>query len=110
MIETYGELRSAISKLREVLDELPTDVAAKLREMQITGVKSDANSCPLAIYLTKVTNQEIAVDGRSAVILETYLPDSRVLLPSHAYNFVHDFDHGCYPDLVNSRQPTGGED
>jgi hypothetical protein len=110
---------------RTKLCELGTtdkEIAAKLKEKNITGVPEEPTDCPLYHFLEAELRDQfeekttIRVRGTTVVVGDCQLytpsfakklaaqgnviPDDHII-PEAIHNFVHNFDEREYPDLID---------
>jgi hypothetical protein len=89
-------------KIREALaafkDKDPDEIAAELLAQGHRGARSSLRRCPMARYLSAADGQ-VLIDG----IFANFDAGS-VLLDENVQQFVHRFDRGAFPDLVDPDQ------
>lgn len=82
----------------EDLGETEGEVIATLKARGYKGFKGEPSSCPVANYLYGETNVSVLIDTDGCV-----LPDIEDMptfdTPSAVAKFIHEFDHGAYPEL-----------
>lgn len=94
------------------------DVAMRLQELGIRGVRGNECGCPVANYLGRVLGADTVMVSRGEVFAygtayEDWngFPQPLDLrlhadLPDSVSAFVEDFDQGIYPELVDSTEVT----
>jgi hypothetical protein len=104
-----GTLTQRVAGLLAGLGDTPDQVAAKLADIQVFGVRMSAFGCPLAVGLCRATGQppgRIAVTRRRILIYPDgqALPDS-VPAPEPVAAFVAAIDNGRYRHLLEPSDP-----
>jgi len=79
-------------------DKDPDEIAAELLAQGHRGARSSLRRCPMARYLSAADGQ-VLIDG----IFANFDAGS-VLLDENVQQFVHRFDRGAFPDLVDPDQ------
>ena len=101
-------VRDLAARLLSDLGDSPDAVAARLGVLGVVGEPDDAWRCPIAQYLLQqVPDVRVVTVGDDAA--EVYLRSPRpvtVGLPGPVRAFCVRFDHGDYPGLDVSLQPT----
>ena len=93
------------------------DVAIRLQELGITGLRDSDCACPIANYLLRVLPglDEATASGDSAYLKGTEYEDLHgfqqpwdvrfhVTFPDAVSAFVEDFDAGIYPELIEKTE------
>ena len=93
------------AKLKAALKELgagKNKIAATLKAKKIKGHISDSESCPIAKYVYKVFPKAQSVEVGTGTIDVCWGGDDCISIdiPKVVYDFIGDFDHSNYPDLI----------
>ena len=87
-------------KLFEVLTVLGSSadqVADRLAAMGFTGRQSVVGDCPVARYLRETVRRTAVMGAKHCLVDNIAFP-----LPEAVQAFVHEFDSGAYPTLVDA--------
>lgn len=74
-------------------------IALYLEEQQCAGHRNLAQSCPLARYVSRETGEVVRVGGLICEY-DAAFGVALAFLPDGVREFVKDFDHGRYPNLI----------
>ena len=102
--------RRAIAALTS-LGSSADDVADTLESGGWRGLRQDAGTCPVTLYLTAVMPDTLgaAVGTGQATVHPVDGRDVEIDLPPAVADFVQAFDGGAYPDLVVSDCDDNGD-
>jgi hypothetical protein len=97
--------RKAFAKCRTVLESLPDTpdgIAARLRELDVTGIPGRSRSCALAAFLKQQTGRQwdVWIGGPDAYFAQLPYDYGLVELAAPVRYFVNRFDDRAYPDLI----------
>lgn len=91
--------------LREALDEMPTSVDGIVALFEQMGIKATTkeglrlcNTCPVAVYLSKVTGLEVGVSPWFAG--DPSDSETNYTLPHAVVDFISSYDHGNLPQFL----------
>lgn len=118
-LPTYPLTTEGVEQALAALDKGGSeDVAMRLAELGIVGVRDNECGCPVAAYLSRTVDgvEGIQVGGDSAYLtgvvrevldggfIQSYDVRIHVDLSAAVSAFVEDFDQGIYPELIQSAE------
>lgn len=87
--------------LHRLGQKTPEEIAEMLRRHGVTGIPGSFFECPIARLIRRETGFRVSVDRR---VVDVYGVDLRRVaglpLPKSVQDFVWQFDHGYFDDLV----------